>query len=494
MTTLHQPERLVQSIADAVHEPLLVLDARLRVAAANKVFYATFKAIPAETEGSLVYALDDGDWDIPQLHHLLDEVIDRHAVADNFEVQHDFRSLGRKVLLLNARKTEDGPDGLIVLTIQDVTEPREAAEQALRREREQLSAVVEASPVGVLLIEAETGNVLVSNHEAERVLGLTFDPNEPVRRFYHAAAYTRPDGTAYELEDIPIYRALHHGERVQGAEVQIVLPDGQARPALVNANPIASLDGRIVAGVMTVEDMTPLQDAQQARDEFLYMVSHDMRSPIIALQSGLEILGDVLPQDIPDEVTEVVGEMRQRTEFALAVVDSLLDNAQIEAGTFSVDRSPADVGAVIEAACKRVTDAEVSLDMPGERPLVFLDSVRIGQVMDNLLTNGVRHKLSASELAVRVVYSGDSVKVGVTNWGAVIPAADREGLFEKFTKMPSARVKQGLGAGLGLAISKAIIEAHGGTIWIESDEVTPATTFSFTLPLATVGNVYSPSA
>jgi two-component sensor histidine kinase len=126
---------LAQSIVDTVREPVVVLDEGLRVIAASRSFYSTFKVSPEETQGKLLYALGDGQWDIPKLRVLLEKIIPEHGVMDDYEVEHEFPGLGHRTMYLNARQIvyKEGAATTILLGIEDVTERR-----SLEREKDEL--------------------------------------------------------------------------------------------------------------------------------------------------------------------------------------------------------------------------------------------------------------------------------------------------------------------------------------------------------------------
>src|SRR5471030_2471544 len=120
-------ETYAQDIVDTVREPLLMLDTTLRVRSANRAFYQTFRVSPAETENRLIYELGNGQWDIPALRTLLEEIIPQKSVFNDYELEHDFPSIGRRVMLLNARELRPGDHTeLLVLAMEDVTERRRA--------------------------------------------------------------------------------------------------------------------------------------------------------------------------------------------------------------------------------------------------------------------------------------------------------------------------------------------------------------------------------
>src|ERR1017187_6059663 len=122
-----------QDIVDTVREPLLMLDTTLRVQSANRAFYQTFHVSPAETENHLIYELGNGQWDIPDLRTLLEDVVPKSSVFNDFELEHTFPIIGRRVMLLNARKLQAGHHGeLLVLAMEDVTERRRAEEEVAK--------------------------------------------------------------------------------------------------------------------------------------------------------------------------------------------------------------------------------------------------------------------------------------------------------------------------------------------------------------------------
>lgn len=120
-------QSFAQNIVDTVREPLLILDPDLRVRSANRAFYRSFQVSPAQTEARLIYELGNGRWDIPALRTLLEDIIPTRSVFNDFELEHDFPLIGRKIMLLNARKLRAGDHSdFLVLAIEDVTERRRA--------------------------------------------------------------------------------------------------------------------------------------------------------------------------------------------------------------------------------------------------------------------------------------------------------------------------------------------------------------------------------
>ena len=164
----------LQSIVDTLREPLLVLDADLRVVSASRAFYQTYRVVPNETEGRLVYELGDGQWDIPALRTLLEDVSPSQRAFDDVEVVHDFPGIGRRIMLLNARKTYQpgNQSKQILLALEDVTE-RRATEARLHETDERLRLLVEGTRDHAMILLDPIGRIVHWNTGAERILGWT---------------------------------------------------------------------------------------------------------------------------------------------------------------------------------------------------------------------------------------------------------------------------------------------------------------------------------
>src|ERR1044072_9475658 len=159
-----------QNIVDTVREPLLILDATLRVRSANRAFYQTFHVSPGETEGRLIYELGNGQWDIPDLRTLLEDIVPKSSVFDDFELDHTFPVIGRRVRLLNARKLQARhPGELRVLAMEDVT-ARKRAEEALLEAGALQSAIFNSANFSSIATD-EKGVIQIFNVGAERMLG-----------------------------------------------------------------------------------------------------------------------------------------------------------------------------------------------------------------------------------------------------------------------------------------------------------------------------------
>ena len=363
---------------------------------------------------------------------------------------------------------------------------RTIAEAEREQERQRLRAMVEASPVGVLVIDAREGQIELANREAIRILGASHQVGNGLDQ--DILVHRRPDGHEYDPSDRPVQRALNRGESVHAEEVRFEFSDGHSVPTLVSATPVHSADGQITGAIIIVQDITPLEEVAQLRNEFLGIVSHELRTPLTAIKgSAATVLGSRRPLSEAEmrEFFEIIDEQADRLRD---LVDNLLDMTRIEAGSLSVNTAPADLGEMLDDAIATFARGDgshqIEVQIPPELPPLDADRRRIGQVLGNLLSNAA--KFSPDTSPIRIAVASDTVMatVRVQDDGRGIPPEKLHYLFRKFSRLHEESGLKLAGTGLGLAICRGIIEAHGGRIWAESQGEGQGTTFSFTLPLS----------
>jgi PAS domain S-box-containing protein len=324
------------------------------------------------------------------------------------------------------------------------------------------------------------------NREAERIFG--YSHVEPDLEWHDRAVRRRPDGSVYSRAELPLERALRQGETVRAEEVWFELPDGRTVPTLTNATPVHAAGGEIAGAIAIIQDMTPLEEAERLRSEFLGMVTHELKTPLTAIKgSAATALGSARPLNAAD-VRELFQIIDQQADRLRELVDDLLDMTRIEAGSLSINPEPMDLRAAIEEAqtnfVRSVGLHEVRVELPDALLPVKADRSRIGQVMANLLTNAAKFSPSAAPITIWVEQDPLNVTVHVQDEGRGIAREKLPQLFKKFSRLHEDSGHGLSSTGLGLAICKGIIEGHGGRIWAESAGEGEGTTFSFTLPVA----------
>src|SRR5947209_1406882 len=262
-----------QNIVDTVREPLLILDTTLRVRSANRAFYQTFHVSPGETEGRLIYELGNGQWDIPDLRTLLEDIVPKSSAFDDFELEHSFPVVGRRVMVLKARKLQAGHHGeLLVLAMEDVT-ARERAEEALLEAGALQSAIFNSANFSSIATD-EKGVIQIFNVGAERMLGYTAadvmnkitpadisDPQEVIAR---AKTLSAELGTTITPGfEALVFKASRGIEDIY--ELTYIRKDGSRFPAIVSVTALRNPQGGIIGYLLIGTDNTARKQVEAER-------------------------------------------------------------------------------------------------------------------------------------------------------------------------------------------------------------------------------------
>ncbi len=360
-----------------------------------------------------------------------------------------------------------------------------------RRHREEqrakagLETLIDTSPVGVAVFDSATGMPRSFNREATRIVDSLRGPGQSPVDLLKVITFRRADGREFSLEEFPLAGLLSTPETLHAEEIVLRVPDGRSVSVLLNATPILSGDGAVESFVVTLQDLAALEEPERLRAEFLAMVSHELRAPLATIKGSaatvLDSTADLDPAVLRQFFRIIGGQADRMNEM----VSDLLDVAGIETGTLAVSPEPAEVAALVDRARSAFGGGggnnTITIDLEPDLPLVLADRRRIVQVLGNLLANAARHSPESSVIRVSAAREGVHVAVAVSDQGRGIPAERLPHLFRKFSGPQSG--ERGGDTGLGLAICKGIVEAHGGRIRAESDGVGLGARFTFTLPV-----------
>ena len=221
------------------------------------------------------------------------------------------------------------------------------------------------------------------------------------------------------------------------------------------------------------------------KTQFISTVSHELRTPLTPIIGYSELL---LGGGFDDDTTkEMAGEIHAKAEQMERMVEDLLDLSRVESGRLKLDFEPVSVGALVRSTARDFANASpkhhIASVIAGELPLVDGDPLRLRQVLSNLVTNAIKYSPNGGAVTLRAEIAVDDIVVSIIDEGAGIPSDRMSRLFEVFYRVDNDVTRRAKGAGLGLALCKHMVEAHGGRIWVES-EVGKGSTFSFSLPLA----------
>jgi len=495
-------QNFAQNIVDTVREPLLILDAGLRVRSANRAFYQTFRVSPEETEDHLIYELGNGQWDIPALRTLLEDIVPQSSVFNDFELEHDFPTIGRKVMLLNARKLRPGDHAeFLVLAMEDVTE---------RRRVEQLFAE----------IETYAQNIVDTVREPLLMLDPTLRVRSGNRAFYrtfNVSPEETEDRLIYELGngqwDIPALRTLLEDIIPQRSvfddyELEHDFPSIGRRVMLLNARELRAGNHTELL-VLALEDVTErrrvrdlelrftselqesyrrLQELEKLRDDLTHMIIHDLRTPLTSVMFGMQVLEQV--GDLNEAQREIMGVVLSGGETLLGMISDVLGVDKMESGSMQLDYAVLSVAALVASALSQVASLVESKQLmlvrqiADDLPPLRGDEDKLRRTLVNLLGNAIKFTPSGGAVTVeaRRGEDGQSVVFSVSDTGEGIPPEAFARIFEKYGQVESRQGGHIMSTGLGLTFCKLAVEAHGGHIGVESAPG-QGSTFCFTIPL-----------
>ncbi len=502
------------SIINTVREPLIVLNQFLEVVSASRSFYEVFKVEPKDTVGQLIYNLGNHQWNIPKLRELLETILPQKTTFDNYEVEHNFSTIGRRIMLLNARQIERGmgKERIILLAIEDITERKEI-EIGLEKTRKELE-VIKKSADDALEYANSTINTI---REPLIVLDQDLKVVSASRAFYEVFK-VNPQETVGQLIynlgnhqwDIPKLRELLETVLPQKAtfdnyEVEHDFSTIGRRVMLLNARQIQRVLGKERIILLAIEDITErklmeeeiiaakmvAEAASETKSEFLANMSHEIRTPMNGITGMIDL---TLDSDLTSEQREYLELAKDSAFTLLALINDILDFSKIEAKKLDIENVDFDLHETIDQtmrvlgmeADKKGVELTYEID-PKINYSLKGDSLRLKQVLSNLVKNAIKFTEKGHVyFRVSEEKSVNDVKTllfSVEDTGIGIPKAKLQMIFDKFTQADGSTTRKYGGTGLGLTISKSLLDLMGGSIWVESEEGV-GSTFKMLIPFA----------
>jgi PAS domain S-box-containing protein len=340
-----------------------------------------------------------------------------------------------------------------------------------------LQAIVDQMPEGLVLMDSE-GRLTMENQKF-RMLAAGEETDE---RFGNIGTLDLrgPSGTALELEDIPIMRALIGGEVTSGRELLGRRADGHIVPLLVSASPITLEHGERSGAVMILQDISALKELERTREEWASIVAHDLRQPISVITLRTSLL---LKAALPEQHRKDLEQIRTSTDRLNRMVSDLMDAALLESHRMQVTLERLELGPLLHAIVERLPGGSrrIMLRTPPKHVFIRGDAQRLEQVVANLVLNAAKYGTPGTPIGIDLRDADGHAEITVTNRGAGIAPDKVPLVFERYVRARPPESGTG-GLGLGLYISRGLVEAHHGRIWVES---TPGdrTIFHIAIPL-----------
>ncbi|MHB8882432.1 MAG: PAS domain S-box protein [Thermodesulfovibrionales bacterium] len=508
-----------ESIINTVREPLIILDQDLRVVTVSRSFYEFFKVKPEETVGQLIYDLGNKQWDIPKLRELLETILPQKATFDDYEVEHDFSTIGRRIMLLNARQIQRvlGKEQIILLAIEDITARREI-ENGLIKTRQELEATKisedEAREYAESIIDT-VREALIALDQDLRVVSAS--------RSFYEFFQVKPEETVgqliYDLGnkqwDIPKLRELLETILPQKAtfdnyEVEHDFSSIGRRIMLLNARQLQRVLGKERIILLAIEDITvrreienglgkaheeltelaaELKRAARVKSEFLANMSHELRTPLNSINGFSEVLFDETFGPLNEKQKKYVSNVLTSGKHLLLLINQILDMAKVEAGKMKLALSSLPMKSLLYDISMLVADMagkkkiEMLIEIAEDLPDIEADELKVKEIIYNLLSNAVKFTPEGGRIGLRAKKADSGIDVVVWDTGVGIAPENMEKIFEGFFRVdtPYSRVTEG--TGLGLPLSKNLVELHGGKLSVESQGLGRGTSVRFTLPV-----------
>jgi two-component system CheB/CheR fusion protein len=508
-----------ESVINTVREPLISLDKDLRVVTVSRSFYEFFKVKPEETVGQLIYDLGNKQWNIPKLRELLETILPQKTSFDNYEVEHVFATIGKRIMLLNARQIQQasGKERIILLAIEDITERREI-ENGLEKARKELEAIKISEDESREYAESIINTVrepLIAMDQDLRVVS--------VSRSFYEVFRVKPEETVgqliYDLGnkqwDIPKLRELLETILPQKTtfdnyEVEHDFAGIGRRIMLLNARQIHRVLGKKRIILLAIEDITERREIEtglekaheelkalaaelkrtaRVKSEFLANMSHELRTPLNSINGFSEVLFDETFGPLNVKQKQYVNNVLTSGKHLLLLINQILDMAKVEAGKMKLALSIISMKTLLNDISMLVADMvskkkiEMQLEIPSDLPDIEADELKVKEIIYNLVSNAVKFTPEGGKIGMRAKKVGSEIEVVVWDTGVGIAAENMGKIFEGFFRVdtPYSRVTEG--TGLGLPLSKKLVELHGGNFAVESEGLGKGTLVRFTLPV-----------
>lgn len=423
------------------------------------------------------------------LGHDLFEPSELETLGEMRNIEREIKDkAGKERALLVSVKRVSIRGGTALYTCHDITE-RKRVERALRESERKYRQFIENTKEGLWAIDAEARTTFVNPRLAE-MLGYTVE--ELLGK--HFFSFMDKHGAGIAVSNLERFRR-GIGEQ---DEFEFLRKDGTRVYTSLDASPIIGGNGEYDGVLVFVEEITDRKRAERKMVEYeelnrlksnlLSSVSHELRTPLAVIKGYSTMLLDYDRRLRPGEKGQYLESIDRATDRLTELVDCLLDMSRLEAGLLRLDKQPTSIAKLLEEtvaeAKLRAPSHEVVAVLRKKLPVVNIDARRIRQVADNILDNAIKYSEKGTRVVLQARRAGSELLVSVTDQGIGIPGEELTKVFDRMYRIEQRLTPEIGGVGLGLAICKGLVEAHGGRIWVES-ELGKGSTFYFTLPLET---------
>ncbi|MEX2373531.1 MAG: ATP-binding protein [Dehalococcoidia bacterium] len=483
-----QARAFVDSVLEGVTEhAIAALDGEGRVLVWNEGARRIYGYPADRMVGRHAAALAIDGSDAPDMPSLLRRVdLEGRTEVESVHVS----ATGRRfpaLVTLSRRTDEAGAPAGYVFVSRDLTAYKQAdeARSMLVRERaaraaaeaaqRHLQQLIDVFPEAILITDAD-GRLTMTNAVSRDLMGEI----EPGTDMVHGAQsrLLTPDGTPCISTALPLARALDTGDQVRGEQLQVRAVSGEQVPVLVSAASVSDAEGRASGGVMVLQDISVLRELDRQKDDFLATVAHDLKTPLTIISGNTQLLerrARHLDNTVAAPFSDLLRSTRRTTRRAATMVDELLDITRIQMRRpLALDRTLVDLAALASDAVTDLmaTSERHEIRLQADEAIGTWDRDRLYRVISNLIENAVKFSPDGGPIDVCVARvcddeGGPWCELSVRDQGVGIPPEELPLIFERFYRASnvSGRIH---GSGIGLTAARQIVEAHGGSVSIDS--------------------------
>jgi PAS domain S-box-containing protein len=353
--------------------------------------------------------------------------------------------------------------------------------QALQESEERYRDLYEEAPNAYFSVGAD-GYIKRANRRARELLGYSGDElvGQPVSNLYADT----PNGKARAQE---VFQRFLAGEEILDEELEMRRADGSRVWVSLSVRPIYDAEGQVIASRSMVADITERKKLDQLKDDFIGLVSHELRSPMTVITGAINTVLTEAERLSPEETRQLLRDAALEAELLSNLLGNLLELSRVQASRLVLHAEATNVSKIIQDAVDKIKRQspvhQFVVDTLRKIPPLYADPLRLERILYNLLENAVKYSPQGGEIRVSVRRKKEHLVFGVSDQGIGISPADQAKLFAPFQRLEEFRPDGVRGAGLGLLVCRRLVEAHGGRIWVES-ELGQGSTFFFTMPLS----------
>lgn len=376
----------------------------------------------------------------------------------------------------------------------NVIEQLKSSKAATERLKARDEATLESIGDGVIVTD-EVGNIVIMNRAAQKILGWDQSKDQVIgKKWFDVLILEDENRKLLPIDKHPLKSVLSYGKQISGSNYYCIRIDKTKFPAAITSSPVI-LDRSIVGAVVVFWDITKERELEQAKDYFLSVAAHQLRTPLGSMRWNMQML---LSEDfgkLDEPVKETVQNVYDSNQRMIDLINDLLSVTRIDQQRVRDNPEPTDILGVIKLEIEKLSvetrkiGVTVDLEVKKEDlPKITLDPGRLRAIIQNLLNNAIKYNKQGGKISVRIdfnysqIYTNSQVEITVSDTGIGIPKKDQEKIFSKFFRAANAVKSETEGSGLGLFVVKAFVEAWGGNISFESTEG-KGTTFAFTIPI-----------